>query len=253
MPRFAANLSTLWTGLPMEQRPAAAAAAGFEWVEVLFPYDLDAAAFRQNLLRQGLSLVLMNGPPPNYTGGSRGFAAVPGGEARFAGDLRRVLRYAALLRPRHVHLMAGTAEGPEARAALVANLRAACAAAPKQSFTIEPISPEVAPGYFLSDFDLAAEVIEEVGADNLGLQFDAYHAHLITGDVPGTWERMRAITRHVQFADAPGRGPPGSGEIDLPGFFARLDADGYGGLVAAEYRPEGETEATLGWLPAQRA
>ncbi len=249
MPTFAANLSTLWTDLPMERRPAAAAAAGFAWVEVLFPYDLDAAAFRQDLARLGLGLALINGPPPNYAGGARGFAALPGGEARFASDLRRVLRYAGVLAPRHVHLMAGTAEGPEAHAAFVANLRAACAAAPKQSFTIEPLAPSEAPGYFLADYDLAARVLEEVGAPNLGLQFDAYHAHLIEGDALAAWARVGHLARHVQFADAPGRGPPGSGAIDLPALFARLDADGYGGLVAAEYRTEDAVETTLGWLP----
>lgn len=250
MPTFAANLSTLWTDLPMERRPAAAAAAGFGWAEVLFPYELDAAVLAGELSHRGLGFALMNGPPPNYAGGPRGFAAVPGGEARFATDLRRVLRYAARLRPRHVHLMAGIAEGPAARAAFVANLRAACAAAPKQSFTIEPLSPEGAPGYFLSDYVLAAEVIEEVGAPNLGLQFDAYHAHHITGDVLAAWDAARPHVRHVQFADAPGRGPPGSGALDLPAFFDRLDADGYDGLTAAEYRSDRPTEETLGWLPA---
>ena len=249
MPTFAANLSTLWTDLPVELRPAAAAEAGFEWVEILFPYDLDAAALREELTRRGLGLALINGPPPNYAGGPRGFAAVPGGEGRFATDLRRVLRYAGVLKPRHVHLMAGTAEGPAARAAYVANLRAACAAAPGQSFTIEPLAPEEAPGYFLSDLGLAAEVIAEVGAPNLGLQFDAYHAHLLTGDVFAAWEQVRAVTRHVQFADAPGRGPPGSGTVDLPALFDRLDRDGYGGIVSAEYRTERPAEQTLGWLP----
>lgn len=249
MPTYAANLSTLWTDLPVEQRPAAAAGAGFEWVEILFPYDIDAAALRGELTRRGLGLALINGPPPNYAGGPRGFAAVPGGEGRFATDLRRVLRYAGLLKPRHVHLMAGTAEGPAARAAYVANLRAACAAAPEQSFTIEPLAPEEAPGYFLTSFDLALDVIAEVGAPNLGLQFDAYHAHLLTGDVIGAWEAARAAVRHVQFADAPGRGPPGSGRIDLPGFLARLDADGYDGIAAAEYRSDRPTEETLCWMP----
>ena len=123
-------------------------------------------------------------------------------------------------------------------------------AAPRLQLTIEPINRADMPGYFLSDFGLAREIIAEVGAPNLRLQFDAYHAHRIAGDVLGTWEEVRPLVAHVQVAGHPGRHEPLDGEIDYPAFFARLDADGYGGWVSGEYHPRTQTEAGLAWLRA---
>ena len=92
MPKFAANVSLLFTELPYLDRFAAAANSDFEAVEILFPYDVAAKETRRALLANGLHLVLINAPPPNYTGGERGFAAIPDGQARFRNDIRRVLR-----------------------------------------------------------------------------------------------------------------------------------------------------------------
>ncbi|OOY21633.1 hydroxypyruvate isomerase [Thioclava sp. DLFJ5-1] len=249
MPKFAANLTFLFTELPFMERFKAAKQAGFDAVEVLFPYDASAQEMRHELIRHDLSFVLMNVPPPNYTGGGRGFAAVPGLEDRFRRDFDRAMRFADILKPRVIHIMAGKAEGAEARATYIENLNWAAARAPKRRLTIEPINPIDMPGYFLNDFDLAAEILDAVAAPNLHLQFDAYHAQMLTGDVAGAWAKHGHRAAHVQFADAPGRGGPGSGKIDLEGFFATLDADGYEGYASAEYTPQAETRETLGWLP----
>lgn len=247
--KFSANLSMLFCERPLMERFAAARAAGFDAVEVQFPYDTDAAAMGAELARLALTLVVINGPPPNYAGGERGFAAVPGGEARFAHDLRRAGRYARALGARHLHLMAGVAEeGAAARAVFVANLRHAAEALPGQSLVIEPINRGDMPGYYLSDFGLAAEIIAEVDAPNLGLQFDVYHAQRITGDVRGTWDRVRKLVRHVQIAGVPDRHEPEGGEIDWGAVFARIAADGYDGWIGAEYVPRGRTEEGLGWM-----
>ncbi len=163
--------------LPLLDRFAAARAAGFDAVEILFPYDCPANDIRDGLAAHRLDLALINCPPPNYLGGPRGFAAVPGDETRFRHDFARALRYARALGARHLHVMAGAAEGVAALRVFVANLRWAAAQAPRQSLTIEPINTHDMPGYFLNDFRRAVEVIEAVGAPNLGLQFDAYHAH----------------------------------------------------------------------------
>jgi 2-dehydrotetronate isomerase len=144
--------------------------------------------------------------------------------------------------------VAGTAEGPEARATYVGNLRWAATRAPKRSLTIEPINPADRPGFFLNDFDLAADILDEIAAPNLHLQFDAYHAHRLTGDVMATWARHGHRAVHVQIAGFPGRHEPQGGDIDYPAFFARLDADGYQGFVSAEYAPAGATAEGLGWL-----
>jgi hydroxypyruvate isomerase len=252
LPRFAANLTLLFTELPMMERFSAAASAGFRAVELLFPYDLAGPAVSQTLAINDLTLALINGPPPNYTDRPRGFAAVPGGQALFQQDFRRAARVARALGARHLHLMAGAAQGPEALRTYVENLAWATAQTPALSLTIEPMNAADMPGYFLTDFGLAAEVIARVGAPNLKLQFDAYHAHRITGDVAGTWAAVRAHVGHVQIAGCPDRHEPDSGEIDYPAFFDIIDADGYQGWVGAEYTPRKATDQGLAWARGLR-
>ncbi|MGJ8621272.1 MAG: hydroxypyruvate isomerase family protein [Yoonia sp.] len=250
MPKFCANLTWLFTELPFLERFAAAREAGFDAVEVLFPYDVNAQDIVNELVRHELQMVLINCPPPNYTGGAQGFAAVPGLQARFRTDFKRALRYAQTLGAHHLHIMSGVAEGPEAKETFIENLRWAAAEAPKQSLTIEPINNETMPGYFLSDFTLGHEIVTQIDAPNLRLQFDTYHAAKITGDVLGTWEAMRPITAHVQVAQMPDRSEPDQGKIDYPAFFADLDAHGYQGWVSGEYKPLGTTQEGVGWISA---
>ena len=250
MPQFCANLTWLFTELPFLERFAAAKEAGFDAVEVLFPYDVNAQDIVNALSRHELQMALINCPPPNYAGGPQGFAAVPGLEERFKKDFGRALRYAQTLGAKHLHIMAGVAEGDEAKGTFVNNLRWAAAKAPAQSLTIEPINNETMPGYFLNDFNLGREIITAIDAPNLRLQFDAFHAAKITGDVLGTWDVMRDITAHVQVAQMPDRSEPDRGEIDFPAFFAELDAQGYGGWVSGEYKPRHATVDGLSWLKA---
>lgn len=249
--KFAANLSHLWADLPWADRFDAAAAAGFTGVEALFPYDAPARETQAALRRNALCFVLLNAPPPNYTGGERGFAAVPGLENRFGHDMRRATRYAEAFGTKFIHVMSGVAEGDAARQTLIKNLAAACETAPEGlTLTLEPLNPQDMPGYYLTDFDLAAEIIEAVGAPNLAMQFDTYHAHVITGDVLGTFRRHARYIRHIQLGDAPGRIPPGQGEIDFNAFFDGVAASGYSGWFSAEYSPGTATEKSLCWLTA---
>ncbi len=248
MPKFAANLTHLWAELPYLDRFDAAADAGFEAVEILFPYDTPAPETQKALQRNGLEMVLLNAPGPNYAGGARGFAATPGGEARFDYDMRRAVRYAQALGARFIHVMSGVGQGDAAKETMIANLKRAAADLPEGlCLCLEPLNQIAQPGYFLSSFDLAAEIIEAVGASNVALQYDSYHAQVITGDALGTFEKLRPLIRHIQIGDAPDRTPPGTGEIDFPALFAAIDASGYEGWVSAEYTPQGRTEAGLGW------
>ncbi len=248
MPKFCANLTWLFTELPFIERIEAAAEAGFDAVEVLFPYDTNAQDIVSELAKQEIPMALINCPPPNYTGGEQGWAAVPGLEERFRKDFVRALRYARTLGAQHLHIMSGVAEGAAAKQTFLDNLRWAAAEAPDQSLTIEPINNETMPGYFLNDFDLGREIVETVNAPNLRLQFDTFHAAKITGDVLGTWARMRDITVHVQVAQIADRGEPDQGEVDYPAYFAQLDDEGYAGYVAGEYKPRDTTEAGLAWI-----
>jgi len=248
MPRFCANLTMLFTELPFLERFGAAKEAGFDWVEVLFPYDFPGQEMRSALIKHDLKLALINTPPPNWAGGDRGYAAVPNGEKRFQYDFKRTLRYAQLLKPSHIHIMAGRAKGAVARATFIKNLKWAAEAAPKQSLTIEPINQIDIPGYFLNDFDQAAQILDEVGAHNLSLQFDAYHAQMITGDMPAVWNKHGKRARHVQIAGIPGRNEPVGGDFSYPEFFKVLDFGGYAGVVSGEYHPKESTQDGLDWI-----
>jgi len=240
--KLCANLNWLFQELPLLERFKAASEAGFHGVEILDPYGLNVQETVNALSLNALKMVLINCPPPNYTGGEPGWAAVPG--SRFENDFRRGHRYAKALGAEHIHIMAGKAEGEEARATLVANLKSAAKAAPKQKLTVEPLNQDDQPGYFLSDFYLAKEIVLEVDAPNLRLQFDTYHAERIHGDVLSTWDAVKDMVSHVQVGQAPDRCEP----TKLSKFFDRLKEDDYRNWVSAEYRPITSTNSSLSWL-----
>ena len=249
MPRFAANISTLFSELPYLDRFTAAADAGFEAVEILFPYETAAKDTQRALLANGLELLLINAPPPNYTGGRPGYAAMPEMEDRFRRDIRRVMRYADVLRPRMIHIMAGYSKGDDAQACFIRNLQHAADQAPEQQFTIEPLNGADQPGYFLDDYTLAVDVLNQVARDNVGLQYDAYHAQMIHGDAAKVWDGFNQHVRHVQIGAAPGRCEPGTGPVDFEELFLAIDQSGYDGWVSAEYTPSTpRTEDSLGWM-----
>ncbi len=248
--KFAANLSLLWTELPYLDRFAAAADAGFDAVEVLFPYDVAAKETQRALLANGQRMVLMNAPPPNYTGGPRGFAAEPDQIERFRYDMKRSFRYCEALKVPFLHVMSGYAAGDAAKETFISNLKWAAAEAPKGlTLMIEPLNATAQPNYFLNSYDLAAEVLEAVDAPNVALQYDSYHAQVIHGDALHVWETYKPLVRHAQIGDAPDRTPPGTGEVDFVALFARIEASGYDGWISAEYHPGGLTEDTLAWMP----
>jgi hydroxypyruvate isomerase len=239
--KYCANLSFLFTELPLHERFYAAAAAGFDAVEIPFPYETSAADMGQLLSDNTLQLALINCPPPNYTDGPRGFAAVPELESRFQYDFRRALRYAGALGAQHLHVMSGVAKGDEARACFVRNLAWAAEFAPKQSLVIEPLHPGHLKDYFLTSFDQAIEILDEVGSDSIGLQFDSYQAHHIVGDATIAWETFGHRATHVQLA-SPDRSTPTDNAL-----LNQIKSDGYSGWISGEYAPNGPTEDTLDW------
>ena len=253
MPRFAANLSMMFNEVPFLERFAAAAAAGFTAVEYLFPYDHDPATLRAALDAAGLTQVLFNAPPGDWSAGERGIACLPGREAEFRAGIRRALAYAQALGCRQVHCMAGLAPAglsPVTLAAVYAtNLAWAAeeAQAAGVRLLIEPINHRDMPGYFLNTTDQAADLIEALGRERLGLQFDLYHCQITEGDVTRRMARLMPLIAHMQIADVPDRHEPGSGEIGWEYVFARIDALGYQGWVGCEYRPAGDTNAGLAW------
>ena len=250
MPRFAANLSMMFTEHGFLDRFAAAAAAGFEAVEFLFPYEHEAGEVRAALDAAGLRCALFNTPPGNWDEGERGTCAIPGRESEFRHGFEQALDYAAEIGPDCLHVMAGHAAGPGAQACYIDNLRWATDTAPDRTLVIEPINSRDMPGYFLSRSDVAIGVIGAVGAHNLLLQFDIYHAQIMEGDLTKRLERLISDIGHVQIAGVPDRHEPDLGELNYPDLFATLDRLGYQGWIGCEYRPKARTEDGLGWFRA---
>jgi hydroxypyruvate isomerase len=252
MPRFAANLSLMFTEDAFPQRFKAAADAGFDAVEFLFPYDWPADEIAEWRRTANVEQVLFNLPPGDWAKGDRGLAALPERRDEFRQSVVTALVYAEALGARHLHVMAGLADPREARhrSAYLDALRFAADLAEGRGMTllIEPINRRDMPGYFLSDFDLAADILDELGRDNIKLQFDVYHRQILHGDVLTGLVKFMPLIGHVQIASVPGRNEPGSGELDDFRIFNALDALGYQGFVGCEYRPCGTTLGGLGWL-----
>jgi hydroxypyruvate isomerase len=252
MPRLAANLSMMFNEVPFLDRFAAAAKAGFEAVEFLFPYEHPAAELRGRLADAGLKQALFNAPPGDWAKGERGLASLPGRQGEFREGVKKALEYAVTLDCPLVHVMAGIPTGvpPVTAAALyAANLAWAGeqALAAGKRIAIEPINHRDMPGFHLNTVEQGAAIVEALGRDRLGLQFDIYHCQITQGDIAKRLEALMPVVAHIQIADVPARNEPGTGEIGWPYVFARIDALGYRGWVGCEYRPAGETMAGLAW------
>ena len=257
MPLFAANLTLLFTEVAFLDRFAAAAEAGFTAVEFLFPYAHSPEAIAERLARHGLTLALFNLPPGDWAAGERGLAALPDRFADLQAGVETGLAYAAATGAARLHLMAGLADprNPEARAAY---RRAVAWTAERLAregldLVIEPINGRNMPGYFLDDFEAAADLIRDLALPNLKLQFDLYHCQILHGDVTMRLRALMPMVGHVQTASVPGRHEPGTGEMNDARLFAELDSLGYDGFVGCEYNPAGGTREGLGWFEAYRA
>jgi hydroxypyruvate isomerase len=253
MPRFAANLTLLFTEAPFLDRFAAAARAGFTAVECQFPYAAAARDIKVRLDDHGLQQVLINMPAGDWGAGDRGIACDPGRRVEFEAAIDRALEYATVLACPHVNCLAGVPpahlEPAAARATFVENLaRAAHALAQAgRRLLIEPINSRDIPGFFLTRTSQAVDIIREVGSEALFLQYDTYHMQIMEGDLSATLQRHRSRIAHVQIADTPGRHEPGTGEINYDFVLHWLDRVGYDGWVGLEYNPAGRTLDGLRW------
>jgi len=253
MPKFAANLSTMFNDIPFLERFGAARAAGFDAVEFLFPYAFEPDQIVARLHRYDLQLVLHNMPAGDWVSGERGMACDPRRIGEFQDNVGIALDYAEELGVPQLHCLAGkihVAVTPErAHETYVANLRFAAGQCGQRGIDllIEPINTFDVPGYFLHHTRQAAGIIAEVGAANLFLQYDIYHMQRMEGELANTLRANLALIRHIQLADVPGRHEPGTGEINFPFLFKLLDEIGYDRWVGCEYTPLGDTAAGLAW------
>ena len=254
MPKLAANLSMLFTEKDFLERFDAAATCGFEGVEFLFPYKQSADAIRLALKENKLKQVLFNMPPGDWPAGDRGTGAVPGRESEFFSSLELALDYAGILNCGQIHVMAGIVKDEKARgeahATFVANLKRAAPMAAKRGvhLLIEPINNKRdAPGYFLNQITEARTIIHEVRSEHVQLQFDLYHAQIMSGDLETLIRKNSDITRHYQIAGVPARHEPDVGEINYRYLFDLIDSLNFSGWIGCEYRPAGLTSSGLAW------
>lgn len=254
MPRFAANLTMLYTELPFLERFAAARAAGFRFVEYLFPYAYDKAVLREALNSNGLTQVLFNLPAGNWQAGDRGIAADPARVIEFRKSVDTALDYALALGVQKLNCLAGVRpkhfSESESAETLVDNLifAADALAAHGRTLVIEAINRFDIPGFLLHRAEQVDKIIEAVERPNVAIQYDIYHAQREQGDITATLRTHIGRIGHIQIADNPGRHQPGTGEINYPFLFAELDKLGYDGFVGLEYVPEPDTAASLAWL-----
>lgn len=255
MLRYTANLSVLFTELPLIERFAAARAAGFRAVEIQFPYELSVGEIATALDTHDLSLVLINIPAGDLMTGGDGLGGVPGREAEFRRAVAQAMPYAHQLGVRAVNLLAG--RQPEDQALLPClmtlkeNARLAAEAFDEigVQVTLEAINTIDMPRFLIHSVAQMQEMLEAVDHPNLKMQFDAYHLAMMGDDVVQSFRRNWSQVGHVQFADRPGRGAPGTGGIDFSRFFAALRQLPYAGWCGAEYHPGPVgTLASLDWL-----
>jgi hydroxypyruvate isomerase len=258
--RFAANLSFLFPELAFLERFAAARAAGFSAVEFFFPHGHELSELVQVQKDTGLDIALMNLPAGDAAAGDRGLACLPDRVAEFRTAVDRGLTLARALRCPRLHAVAGIVPKGSDKGryldTLVDNLQyAADRAAPHGiAIMLEPLNSRDNPGFIVNHTWEAIEVLDRADRPNLLLQYDLYHTQIMEGDLIPTFQRLFHRVGHVQFADTPGRHEPGTGEINFATVFSAIEQAGYGGYIAAEYRPStARTEDSLAWFQPYRA
>ncbi|MCJ8170032.1 hydroxypyruvate isomerase family protein [Atopomonas sediminilitoris] len=257
--KLCANLSLLFTELPLLERVAAAKQAGFDGVEIQFPYDVPAAELRAALQAAQLPLVLINVPAGDLLAGGAGLACVPDQQVAFAAALAEALAYAQVVKPERVNVLPGrfvaNVSEADALACLAANLHTTATAFAVLDIAVvtEAINPLDLPGFAVSTPDDLQALLQHTAHPNVKAQLDLYHMARQKLDVAACIKQLGAQIGHVQFADYPGRGQPGTGKLDFAAAKAALNAVGYTGWLSAEYRPQGATLDSLGWLAAWRA
>jgi hydroxypyruvate isomerase len=259
MPKFDANLTFLFNELPFLDRFAAARKAGFLGVEYMSPYEATKEEIAARLKDNGLTQVLFNLPVGDWGKGERGIGVLPDRVDEFKRGVGKAIDYADALGCNQINCLAGlapkNADDGALRRTFVANLAYAATELGKAGvrLLIEPCNTRDMPGFYLSRTDQAAKLIDEIGSDNVYIQYDVYHMQVMEGDLARTIDANLKRIAHVQIADNPGRNEPGSGEINYPFLFSHLDRIGYRGWIGCEYRPRSTTTDGLGWLTALRA
>ncbi len=260
--RFDVNCSILFTELPLTARPRAARAAGFGGVEFWWPWpemtppDAAADAFVASIADAGVELVSLNFHAGDMAAGERGIVSDPAKAVLFRENVSACAEIAGRTGCRRLNAAYGRrlpgVAPQEQDAVALENLRTAADAAATvgASVLVEAINSVDVPGFPVDTSAKAMRVIAEVGAPNVGFLADLYHLAKMGEDVADVLDRYQDRTAHVQVADPPGRGAPGTGTLDFEPLFKTLADHGYEGWVGLEYRPAdpADSASSFGWL-----
>lgn len=258
MLKLSANISTLFTELPLLERPAAAAAAGFNAIEIQFPYAVAAADLAAAAKAADVECVLLNMPAGDLTNGELGLACLPGRQQQFADAVQLAIDYAQVLGCKRVNCLAGNRPAGESHShcwdVLVQNIQFAAErlAAADVQLLVEVLNNVDFPNFLLGKISDGDALLAAVKHPNLALQYDVYHRRAAGDDwLEGLEPRLDRIG-HIQFSDYPGRHEPGTGELDMAQLFALIERLPYTGWTGAEYKPSGATRDSFAWMRHQR-
>lgn len=255
MLKFDPNLRWLFTELPMIDRYAAAARAGFRGVESAFPYDIPARELSKRLIDLDLKLVQVLSPF-DWNGGERGIAALPGREADYRDSVERALAYSAEVGRPNVHIMAGNVPAAvdrrECLDLFIRNIAWAAERASNLGITLilEPCAKARFPQFLYHRVEEGIDVIQAVGRDNVKLCFDTFHVQTEQGAIAERLQECWPHVGHIQVGDVPGRHEPGTGEIRFEFLFDLIESLRWDGWIGCEYTPSGPTVDRLGWARA---
>ncbi len=263
---YAVNCSLMFTEVPLMQRAAAAKDAGFDAVEFWWPFaqavpsDAEVDAFVASVRDNGVQLVGLNFFAGDMPGGDRGLVSWPQRSAELRDNVDVTVGIGERLRcPAFNALYGNRVDGvsAEEQDELGAeNLALASRAAQRIGATVLLESVSGTDAYPVKTAADAISIIERVEEEhdvhNLGFLCDLYHLAVNGDDLSSVIDTHIGRISHVQVADAPGRGEPGSGELPLDDLLSRLQAVGYDGWVALEYKPTTTTAESLSWLPVER-
>jgi hydroxypyruvate isomerase len=258
MLRFSANLSMLFLEYDFLERFDRAAAVGFKAVEFMFPYGYSVAVLQEKLKSNGLEHTLHNLPAGDWEKGERGIACIPGREEEFRSGVQAAILYAKALGNSKINCLVGkTPQGVSAETVhqtLVDNLRYAGNELAKEGIllVIEAINHFDIPGFHLTGTQQVCDLIDEIGCDNIRVQYDIYHMQRMEGELANTLIRCLPKIGHIQLADNPGRGEPGTGEINYDFLLSLIEKSDYNGWVGCEYKPQTTTEEGISWINRYR-
>ncbi len=254
MLRFTANLSLLFTELPLQQRFKAAKEHGFNAVEVQFPYELSAATIRTKLDKHQLQLVLFNVAADDLLQGGEGLAAVPEKQQQFKEAVAQTVAYAKILKPAVINILPGCCFDPERlseyQQTFKKNLHYALEAfTPLGIKTVfEAINTINMPDFIIHNSAQMLAILQAISHPDLLIQYDIYHMQMMQEDLARFIPQYADQIGHIQFADCPGRHQPGTGAIDFQRLFSIIENSAYTGWTGAEYIPSANSSASFAWL-----